>query len=113
MELNVHLVFNGDCEAAFNTYKELFNGEIVFLFRKGEDPTTQVGEIEKDKISHIIMNTEHFSIQGEDADAGISVNTGSSKLVLVFQDLEKLQNVFKVLSDGGEIVAPLEKSFFF
>ena len=112
MELNVHLVFNGDCEAAFDTYKELFNGEIVFLFRKGEDPTTQVDEAEKDKISHIVMNTEHFNIQGEDADMGIPVNTGSSKLVLVFKDLEKLQNIFKVLSEDGEIVTPLEKSFF-
>ncbi|NLI35793.1 MAG: hypothetical protein GX416_04655 [Bacteroidales bacterium] len=112
MELNVHLVFNGNCEAAFSTYKELFNGEIVFLFRKGEDPTTKVNEAEKEKISHIVLNAEHFSIQGEDADAGIPVSTGSNKFVLVFKDLAKLQNVFNVLSDGGEIVAPLEKSFF-
>lgn len=112
MDLNVHLVFDGNCEEAFNTYKRLFNGEIVFLFRKGEDKTVRFDEVEKNKISHIVMNTEKFSIQGEDADAGIPVSTGSSKLVLVFKDLEELQNVFNVLSERGTIVAPLEKTFF-
>ncbi|WP_321480541.1 VOC family protein [uncultured Bacteroides sp.] len=112
MDLNVHLVFNRNCEEAFNTYKRLFNGEIVFVFRKGEDKTAQVDETEKDKISHMVMNTEKFSIQGEDTDIGTSVSTGSSKLVLVFKDLKELQNVFNVLSEGGTIVSPLEKTFF-
>lgn len=47
MDLNVHLVFDGNCEEAFNTYKRLFNGEIVFLFRKGEDKTVRFDEVEK------------------------------------------------------------------
>lgn len=112
MNLNVHLVFGGNCEEAFNTYKELFNGEIVFLFRKGEDKTVQVNDAEKNKISHIVMNTEHFSLRGEDADAGVPVSTGSSKLVFVFRDLKKLQHVFEVLSKDGIVVSPLEKTFF-
>jgi PhnB protein len=32
--------------------------------------------------------------------------------VLVFRDLKELQNVFSILSEGGTIVAPLEKTFF-
>ncbi|MEG0039584.1 MAG: VOC family protein [Bacteroides sp.] len=112
MELHLHLVFNGDCEKAFSVYKQIFNGEIVFLFRKGEDKTLSVGEEEKNKISHIVLNTEHFSIQGEDADKGVPVTTGSNKLVLVFEDRAKLQSVFTVLSEGGTIVSPLEKTFF-
>lgn len=112
MNLHVHLVFGGNCEEAFNTYKELFNGEIVFLFRKGEDKTIQMAEREKNKISHIVMNTESFCLQGEDAGIGISTSTGSSKLVLEFRDLKKLQHVFQVLSKDGIIVSPLEKTFF-
>lgn len=112
MDLNVHLVFNGNCEEAFNIYKELFNGEIVFLFRKGDDKTVEINDVEKNKISHIILNTDRFSLQGEDADMGIPTTTGSSKLVLVFDDLEKLQHVFNVLSKEGTIITPLEKTFF-
>lgn len=112
MNLHVHLVFGGNCEEAFNTYAALMNGEIVFLFRKGEDKTMQVTDKEKDKISHIVMNTPHFSLQGEDVDAGVSTTTGSSKLILEFRDKEELQHVFDVLSENGTIVSPLEKSFF-
>ncbi len=112
MNLNVHLVFGGNCEDAFNAYKELFEGEIVFVFRKGEDKTMQVADEEKNKISHIVMNTPQFSLQGEDADAGVPVLTGSSKLVLVFHDLQKLQAVYRTLADGGNIVSPLQQTFF-
>lgn len=112
MNLHVHLVFGGNCEEAFNTYRELLNGEIVFLFRKGEDNTVQVADEEKNKVSHIVMNTEHFSLQGEDADADTPISIGSSKLVLEFRDLKKLQHVFQVLAKGGTVVSPLEATFF-
>lgn len=112
MDLKVHLVFNGNCEEAFSVYKELFNGEIVFIFRKGEDKTMQICEEEKDKVSHIVLNTERFSLQGEDADKDIPVTTGTNKLVLVFEDLPKVKHVYDVLSKDGTIVSPLEKTFF-
>ena len=112
MNLHMHLVFGGNCEEAFNTYKDLFNGKIIFIFRKGEDKTIQVSDMEKNKISHIVMNTENFNLQGEDANIGSHVATGSSKLVLEFRDMQKLQHVFQVLSKDGIIVTPLEKTFF-
>lgn len=112
MEIAIHLVFPGNCEEAFNTYKEIFNGKIVFVFRKGEDNTVKLSDAEKDKISHIILATEGFSIQGEDADSGMPVTTGSSKLVLLFRDLNQVQKIFDTLSQSGTVVSPLEKTFF-
>jgi PhnB protein len=113
MNLKVHLVFGGNCEEAFNTYKSLFDGEIVFLFRKGDDKMAQVSDVEKNKIGHIVLKSEHFSLQGEDADAGTAVVTGNNnKLVLEFRDLKKTQHVFQVLAKDGDIVCPLEKTFF-
>lgn len=112
MHLHVHLVFAGNCEEAFKTYAKLFNGSIDFIFRKGDEQTIRIADDEKNKISHIILNTEHFSLQGEDVDAGVSVETGSSKLVLEFRDIEKLKKIFKALSKEGVIITPLEKTFF-
>jgi PhnB protein len=113
MKLNVHLVFPGTCEEAFNFYKEVLNGEITFLFRKKEDKSLQLNEVEEEKISHMILSTEYFNLGAEDAAEGEAVATGSNcKLVLVFTDIEKLRRVFDLLSQGGEVVAPLEKTFF-
>lgn len=113
MNLKVHLVFPGNCEEAFNTYKRLFGGEIIFIFRKGDEKGAEVNEADKNKISHMVLDAGNFTLQGEDANNGIPVTTGdNNKLVLIFEDLDKLQKVFDGLSQGGTVTQPLEKTFF-
>ncbi len=113
MKLKLQLVFPGTCEAAFNLYKDAFNGDIVFLFRKAEDKSIQVNEQEGDQISHMVLKTKYFEIGGQDADNGQTVNAGNNaKQVLVFTNLEELHRTFDLLSQGGEVVTPLEKTFF-
>ena len=45
-------MFNGNCEEAFNVYKECFNGEIGLMGRYGDSPM-EVPESRKDKIVHV------------------------------------------------------------
>ncbi len=113
MKLKLQLVFDGTCERAFNFYKEAFLGEIVFLFRKKEDKSMQVEERDKEQISHMVLKTEFFEIGGQDADSGQKVDGGNNaKQVLVFNDLPELHRTFDLLSQGGDIITPLEKTFF-
>lgn len=113
MKLKLQLVFPGTCEAAFNLYKEAFNGEIAFLFRKSEDKSIQVSQQEGEEISHVVLKTKYFELGGQDADNGQTVNGGNNaKQVLVFTDLDELHRVFDLLSEGGDVVTPLEKTFF-
>lgn len=113
MKLKVHLVYPGTCEEAFNLYKEALNGEIVFTFRKKEDKTFQAAETDKEKISHMVLNTQHFELAGEDANSGEIVENGNNnKLVLSFYNPDDLHRVFNLLSKDGTIVSPLEKTFF-
>ena len=112
MELKVHLVFAGTCESAFNFYQEIFKGEIIFLFRKKEDPTQELDETEKEKISHIILKTEQFELSGEDAEKNSDITINSTKLILVFRDMNELKRVFNALAVNGQLVTPLHKEFF-
>lgn len=113
MKLKLQLVFPGTCEAAFNLYKEAFNGEIAFLFRKSEDKSIQVSQQEGDEISHVVLKTKYFELGGQDVDNGQTVNGGNNaKQVLVFTDLDELHCTFDLLSEGGDVVTPLEKTFF-
>lgn len=113
MKLKLQLVFQGTCEAAFNLYKDAFNGEIVFLFRKTEDKSIQVSEKEGEQISHMVLKTKYFEIGGQDADNGQTVKGGNNaKQVLVFTDLKELHRTFDLLSQAGDVVTPLEKTFF-
>ena len=113
MKLKLQLVFPGTCEAAFNLYKEAFNGEIAFLFRKSEDKSIQVSQQEGEEISHVVLKTKYFELGGQDADNRQTVNGGNNaKQVLVFTDLDELHRTFDLLSEGGDVVTPLEKTFF-
>lgn len=113
MKLKLQLVFQGTCEEAFNWYKEAFKGEIVFLFRKAEDKSIQASEQEGKQISHMVLKTKYFEIGGQDADREQIIGGGNNaKQVLVFTDLKELHRTFDLLSQGGNVVTPLEKSFF-
>lgn len=113
MNLKVHLVFDGDCEEAFSFYRETLGGEIVFIFRKKEEKGVDVPDVDKDKISHMILKTEFFELAGEDKNASQKMTKGNNnKLVLVFQDLDKCREVFDKFSANGWVTVPLEKTFF-
>lgn len=113
MKLKVHLVFPGTCEEAFALYKEALGGEISFLFRKKEDKSQVVADADKEKISHMVLRTKYFDLAAEDANVGEIVESGNNnKLVLAFDDLDQLNRVFTLFSEGGEVVMPLEKTFF-
>lgn len=113
MKLKVHLVFPGTCEEALNFYKDTLNGELNFLFRKKEDATMEIADVDKDKISHMVIHTTHFELAGEDANHNETVTVGNNnKLVLVFQGIEECRLVFDKFAQNGTVNVPLEKTFF-
>lgn len=117
--INPYLTFNGNCEEAFNFYKSVFGGEFPYVGKFGEmpeDPRYTIPESEKDKIMHItlpiskettLMGSDsseafgHATVQGN--NFSISINTDTS---------EEATRIFTVLSVGGKINMPLEKTFW-
>lgn len=113
MKLKVHLIFPGTCEEALNFYSNTLNGEVIFLFRKEEDPDQKCSPEDRDKISHMIVKTPNFELTGEDANYGQKVIAGNNnKLVLVFEDLDKCRKVFDAFANDGEVTMPFQKTFF-
>lgn len=113
MKLKVHLVFAGTCEEALNFYKETLKGETNFLFRKKEDESVEVADADKEKISHMVINTKHFELAGEDAnkDSGLIIGN-NNKLVLSFHNLQECKRVFTAFANNGTVTMPLQKVFF-
>lgn len=113
MNLKVHLVFPGTCEEALNFYKETLNGKTTFLFRKKEDKSMEVADADKEKISHMVINTKHFELAGEDANKDSELIVGNNnKLVLSFHDLQECKRVFTAFANNGTVTMPLQKIFF-
>ncbi len=119
ISINPYLNFNGNCEQAFEFYKEAFGGEFVVLSRFDEMPDNQNYEIPenyKDKVMHVSLPISEGSVLmgcdspdafAETAEFGpnfsISINTDS---------VEKTKALFTHLSEGGLVKMPLEKTFW-
>lgn len=113
MKLKVHLVFPGTCEVALDFYKETLQGEVDFIFRKGEDKSVPVSKEDEEKISHMVIKTPYIELGGEDANSDQQTIVGNNvKLVLVFYDLDECKRVFDSFSEKGIVTMPLQKTFF-
>lgn len=66
--VNAYLTFDGNCEEAFNFYKQNFGGEFPFVGRFGDMPPSEEGkqipEDQKNRIMHISLPISKETIRG-------------------------------------------------
>jgi PhnB protein len=102
MRLGPHLVFNGDCEAAFRFYEERLGGTELSLFRYGDEWPG--------KIVHGSVTVAGAHLSGAD------VKDGEKKqgffLLLAVDGVAEAERLFQTLAEGGTIQMPLQKTFW-
>ncbi len=119
--VNIYLTFNGNCEDAFNFYKEVFGGELKDLSRFNEIPKEDenyqdLSEEEGNKLMHVSLPiSKETVLMGSDAGGewaphikpgnnfSISINTDSKEKADVF---------FNKLSQGGVVTMPMDNTFW-
>ena len=115
MSLSPYLMFNGNCEEAFNFYKDAFEGEIHYLSRFGESPT-EVSEEAKNLIMHVSLEFFGGMIMGSDHVDQVDYTSkpvdSSIHLNLDFKDVTHQKKVFENLSKGGTVTMPLQAQFW-
>jgi len=115
-KLNPYLNFGDNCEEAFNFYKSVFGGEFLYIGRFSESEIEcELSEGEANKIMHVSLPIGDGSIlMGSDTPASFGPPTfGNSMSISVNVDsAEEASRIFNGLSEGGEILMPLDKTFF-
>ena len=67
MQLNPHLTFNGQCEAAFRFYEECPGGKIVVMMMYGDSPMAeQTPLVWRKKIIHATLAFGDHRLTGAD-----------------------------------------------
>ena len=88
MNLNAHLMFNGQCKAAFEYYERCFGGKIITMMTWGDSPMKdQAPEGAHDKILHATLRIGDNVLLGADAPKDD-----------VKKDKEKLQGTWKAVA---------------
>ncbi len=113
--LQAYLMFNGNCEEAMNFYKEHLQVEILYLGRYKDSPL-EVEEDEKDLIMHCSAKFwgGYFMASDNVASAHFTTEAAASNvhLSLGFEDKDVQTKTFEAMSEGGEIIMPLQETFW-
>ena len=116
-QVNPYLIFNGNCEQAFDFYKSVFGGEFPYIGRFKEMPPTPGKEIapeDAEKIMHVSLPIGKETIlMGSDSTKESRVTVGHNISISVnTESEEEAHKIFNSLSSGGKIIMPLEKTFW-
>ena len=115
MNLNprLGLLFNGNCEAAFEFYRRCMNGRIDFMLRWGESPMAKDSPAEwKEKILHARIFIGDTELLGGDALPGTYEAPQGFSILLGLNSGEETDRLFKTLAENGRVTMPLQETFW-
>ena len=113
MQLHTYLNYGGNCEQAFRFYEQHLGGKVTFLMRHGEQPGPNQPPAEwKDKVLHARMTLGGTDLLGADVPPDRFQPMRSAYLTLTLGSSEEAEQVYALLSDGGEIFMPIAETFF-
>lgn len=113
MKIEIYLSFNGNCKEAITFYQQCFDGDIAkMLYYK--DVECAVSEEWKDKVMHsllILPDGQRLLACDKMEDEELVIGNNIS-VSLEFKTKEEEVDVFKKLSEGGDITMPLQDTFW-
>lgn len=114
MEFSAYLMYNGNCEAAINFYKDALDANMLHLQRFGDSEMAEIDPAWKDKILHCGIEKDGFIIMASDSrnSRGGVVRGDNVQLSVNHNSEEEIDAVFAAISEGGNITMPLQDTFW-
>lgn len=113
VQMNPYLNFKGDAKAAMELYNDIFGGDLTLNtfgdFASQEHPADPA---DADKVMHARLSAPGgFELMASDVPQGMEASPNGT-ISLSGDDSEKLRSYWDRLSDGGNVVMPLEKQMW-
>ena len=113
MKINPYLNFDGQCAEAFRFYEECLGGKIAMMLPYGESPMAgQTPEEWRNRIMHTSLIVGDQVLAGADAPPGQYRKPQGITVALDLNDASEAERVFTGLSENGEVVMPLQQTFW-
>lgn len=110
LHIDAYLFFPGTAEEAIGFYQGVFGGELS-ITRRG-DVDSSAPDAEKNQVINATLAATEVTIRASDRpDINLEPQTRVA-LSIVGEDESRLRKIFETLSDGGRVLAPLEKQFW-
>ena len=116
MQVQPYVFFDGRCEEALEFYRRALGAEVTALIRFKDNPDTRqrepVAADSGDKVMHAAFRVGETQILASDGQCLGSPTSQGFGLSLTVPKDEEAERVFDALADGGQVRAPLTKTFF-
>ena len=113
MQVTPYLNFNGECEAAFKFYEQLFGGKITFMQTWGDSPACENMPTEaQGSIMHATLDLGESILMGADSPPGSYEKPQGLHITLNYKDPAEGERVFQALAEGGKVTMPFQATFF-
>jgi PhnB protein len=117
--VNVYLMYNGNCEEAFNFYKSVFGGEFPYIGRFSDMPPGEgkpMATEDANKIMHVSLPiSKETMLMGSDTGGewAPDFKVGNNFSVSINTDTkEEADRLFNGLSKGGIVKMPMADMFW-
>jgi PhnB protein len=104
-QLNPYLTFDGSCAEAMEFYARAFGGTV-------EGTTFREAGMDIDGIMHMALQTPagfHLFASDSAGELGMPLSVGNNVQVSISGDDDALRGYWEALSDGGQVIMPLER----
>lgn len=112
MKMYTYLNYGGNCRQAFRFYEEHLGGRITMMMTHGEAPGATGPDGWKDAILHARMSIGETELLAADVPAERFQPMRSAYLTLLLDTPAEAEQVYALLSEGGEIFMKMEETFF-
>jgi PhnB protein len=106
-----YLFFDGKCEEALEFYKKAIGAKVEFIMRNSESPEPSTHGT-PEKIMHCNFRVGNTQIMASDGYCKGQPKFEGFALSINAEDESECDRIFGALSQGGEVLMPLEKTFY-
>ena len=115
MQVQPYLFFEGRCEEAIEFYRKAVGAKVEMLMRykdSPEPPPPGCAPSDTNKVMHASLQVGNTTVMASDGQANGKPSFQGFALSLDAQDQADAKRLFGGLSDGGNVLQPLTKTFF-
>ena len=115
--ISPYLTFNGDCEAAFNFYKDVFGGEFLHIGRFKEMPKEYpVDSKDENLVMHVTLPIgPHTVLMGSDTSESFGpppMKGNNFSISYMAESKEEANKIFSTLAEDGTVTMPMSDTFW-
>lgn len=113
-QIQPYLFFEGRCEEALEFYKTAAGAQVEALMRYSQspEPCAEGMTVDPEKVMHASFRIGEATVMASDGMCTGQSNFNGFGLALSLLEAAQAERIFQGLSQGGQVVQPLQKTFF-